>query len=48
MDMFKDHLKLTCKIIIDDIYENYWSYMKKYNGNKKKELEKFVKSKYSS
>jgi hypothetical protein len=32
MNMFKEHLKLTCKIIIDDIYDNYWSYMKKYTN----------------
>ena len=47
MNMFKEHLKLTCKIIIDDIYDNYWSYMKKYTGKKKKELEKYIKQKYS-
>ena len=46
MNMFKEHLKLTSKIIIDDIYDNYWSYMKKYTTTAKNSVDSHVKDKY--
>ena len=48
MRAFKEHLKLSCKIIVDDIYDNYWSYENKYSKQveDKKKLQAFVSKKY--
>ena len=50
MSEFKEHMKLSCKIIIDDIYDNFWSYMNKYSNslqsNKKQQLQDYINRKY--